>query len=87
MKKKFPPHIKKYPYFCTLKRDNIYNKLNTFIMKKALLFLAAALTFGMAANAQSPFSEDFNNVADGNIPAGWTTYGDNLTNHYTSTPP
>ena len=52
-------------------------------MKKALLFLAAALTFGMAANAQSSFSEDFNNVADGAVPAGWTTYGDNLTNHYT----
>lgn len=52
-------------------------------MKKALLFLAAALTFGMAANAQSSFSENFNNVADGAVPAGWTTYGDNLTNHYT----
>lgn len=52
-------------------------------MKKALLFLAAALTFGMAANAQSALSENFNNVADGAVPAGWTTYGDNLTNHYT----
>lgn len=51
-------------------------------MKKALLFLAAALTFGMAANAQSALSENFNNVADGAVPAGWTTYGDNLTNHY-----
>lgn len=53
-------------------------------MKKALLFLAAALTIGMAAKAQTAFSEDFNNVADGNIPSGWVTYGDGLTNHYTS---
>lgn len=53
-------------------------------MKKTLLFLAAALTFGMAANAQTIYSEDFENVTlDNNIgtlPTGWTTYEDNLTN-------
>ncbi len=53
-------------------------------MKKTLLFLAAALTFGMAANAQVALSENFDNCADGSVPAGWTTYGDGLTNHYTS---
>ncbi len=50
-------------------------------MKKTLFFLAAALTFGLAANAQTPaFSENFNNVANGAIPSGWTTYGDGLPN-------
>lgn len=53
-------------------------------MKKTLLFLAAALTFGMAANAQVALSENFDNCADGSVPTGWTTYGDGLTNHYTS---
>ena len=53
-------------------------------MKKTLLFLAAALTFGMAANAQTYFSENFNSLSDGAIPQGWVIYGDNLTNHYTS---
>ncbi|MBP5546958.1 MAG: Omp28-related outer membrane protein [Bacteroidales bacterium] len=53
-------------------------------MKKTLLFLAAALTFSMAAHAQTVFSENFNSLSDGAIPQGWVTYGDNLTNHYTS---
>lgn len=53
-------------------------------MKKSLLFLAAALTFGLAANAQTAFSEDFNQLQNGAIPTGWVTYGDGLTNHYTS---
>lgn len=53
-------------------------------MKKTLLFLAAALNFCMAANAQVALSENFNNCADGSVPTGWTTYGDGLTNHYTS---
>lgn len=55
-------------------------------MKKTLLFLAAALTFGLAANAQSIFSEDFNNVTIGtggigSIPDSWVLYEDNLTNY------
>ena len=53
-------------------------------MKKTLLFLAAALTIGMAAKAQTAFSENFNSLSDGDVPTGWVTYGDNLTNHYTS---
>ena len=53
-------------------------------MKKTLLFLAAALTFGMAAHAQTAFSENFDALQDGSVPTGWTTYGDGLTNHYTS---
>lgn len=53
-------------------------------MKKTLLFLAAALNFCMAANAQVALSENFDNCADGSVPTGWTTYGDGLTNHYTS---
>lgn len=52
-------------------------------MKKILLFMAAALTFGMAAHAQTAFSEDFNSLENGTVPTGWTTYGDGLTNHYT----
>lgn len=53
-------------------------------MKKALLFLAAALTFGMVAQAQTIYSEDFESVEVtdniGNLPSGWITYEDNLTN-------
>ena len=56
-------------------------------MKKTLLFVMAAIV-SVAINAQTIFSEDFNNVATdpetyvGAIPEGWTTYGDNLTNYY-----
>lgn len=46
-------------------------------MKKTLLFLAAALTFGMAAHAQIAFSEDFQGGA---MPTGWTTIADDLVN-------
>ena len=63
-------------------------------MKKSLLFLAAALTFGFAANAQTVFSEDFESVTVGSqagletglgeLPAGWTLYEDNLTNFSSS---
>lgn len=63
-------------------------------MKKSLLFLAAALTFGFAANAQTVFSEDFESVTVasqagletglGELPAGWTLYEDNLTNFSSS---
>ncbi|MBR1549292.1 MAG: Omp28-related outer membrane protein [Bacteroidales bacterium] len=53
-------------------------------MKKVLLFLAVAL-MGMAANAQTVWSEDFENVTVndngiGSMPTGWTLYEDNLTN-------
>lgn len=51
-------------------------------MKKTLLFLAAVLTIGFAANAQVAFHENFNEWADGTVPTGWVTYGDNLTNYY-----
>ena len=51
-------------------------------MKKTLSFLAAALLC-VAVNAQVAFSENFNSCADGTVPTGWVTYGDNLTNHYT----
>lgn len=50
-------------------------------MKKSLLFLAAALTFGFAANAQTAFSEDFQG---GTLPAGWNTIADELVNHNSS---
>ena len=55
-------------------------------MKKTLFFLAAALTFSLAANAQSVFSEDFSNVTTGSnglgsIPEGWVLYEDDLTNY------
>ena len=55
-------------------------------MKKTLLFALAAIV-SLAINAQTIFSEDFegvtiNNTGVGAIPAGWTTYGDNLTNYY-----
>lgn len=55
-------------------------------MKKTLLFAMAAIV-SLAINAQTIFSEDFegvtiNNTGVGAIPAGWTTYGDNLTNYY-----
>lgn len=59
-------------------------------MKKTLLFLAAMLTFGLAANAQTIFSEDFESVTTssqtglGDIPAGWTLYEDDLTNYSSS---
>lgn len=46
-------------------------------MKKTLFFLAALLTFGLAANAQTVWSEDFENTDL----TGWTTYSDNLTNY------
>lgn len=49
-------------------------------MKKTLLFLAAALTFGFAANAQTAFFEDFESTANGAIPTGWTVYGDGIAN-------
>ena len=58
-----------------------------FIMKKTLLFVMAAIV-SVAINAQTIFSEDFNNVATdsetrmGSVPEGWTTYGDDLTNYY-----
>lgn len=47
-------------------------------MKKTLLFLAAALTFGMAAHAQTAFSEDFQG---GSMPTGWTVIADELVNY------
>lgn len=55
-------------------------------MKKTLLFAMAAIV-SLAINAQTIFSEDFegvtiSNTGVGAIPAGWTTYGDNLTNYY-----
>ena len=59
-------------------------------MKKTLFFLAAALTFGFAANAQTIFSEDFDAVTVssqtglGELPDGWTLYEDNLNNYSTS---
>ena len=46
-------------------------------MKKTLLFLAAALTFGMVAHAQTAFSEDFQG---GSMPTGWTVIADELVN-------
>ncbi len=46
-------------------------------MKKTLLVLAAALTFGMAAHAQTALSEDFQG---GSMPQGWTVIADDLTN-------
>jgi len=51
-------------------------------MKKTLLFLAAVLTIGMAAKAQTAFSEDFQS---GTLPTGWTTIADELVN-YNSNP-
>lgn len=39
------------------------------------------LTFGLAANAQVAFSEDFEGTAQGQVPTGWTTIADNLTNY------
>lgn len=56
-------------------------------MKKSLLFLAAALTFGLAVNAQTVFTEDFESVTVssqtgiGSLPTGWVLYEDNLTNN------
>ena len=56
-------------------------------MKKTLLFVMAAIV-SVAINAQTIFSEGFDNVVTdpetymGAIPEGWTTYGDNLTNYY-----
>lgn len=54
-------------------------------MKKTLSLLAAVLMFS-AVNAQSIFSENFNSVASGQMPTGWTVYADNLANdaHYSS---
>jgi hypothetical protein len=58
-----------------------------FIMKKTLLFVMAAIV-SVAINAQTIFSEGFDNVATdpetymGAIPEGWTTYGDDLVNYY-----
>ena len=49
-------------------------------MKKALFFLAVAL-MGLAANAQVAFEENFNSTANGQVPTGWTTISDNLTNY------
>lgn len=49
-------------------------------MKKALFFLAVAL-MGLAANAQVAFEENFNSTANGQVPTGWTTIADNLTNY------
>lgn len=58
-------------------------------MKKTLLFLAAALTFSMAAKAQTVFSENFDEVSTpggvGVIPDSWTLYEDSLVN-YTGSP-
>ena len=56
-------------------------------MKKSLFFLAALLTLGMAANAQTAWSEDFENVTIGSngigsLPEGWGYYEDNITNFY-----
>lgn len=48
-------------------------------MKKTLSFLAAALMC-VAVNAQTAFSENFESVDAGSLPAGWTVYADNLTN-------
>lgn len=48
-------------------------------MKKTLSLLAAVLMFS-AVNAQSIFSENFNGVASGQMPTGWTVYADNLAN-------
>ena len=48
-------------------------------MKKTLSLLAAGLMFS-AVNAQSIFSENFNSVASGQMPTGWTVYADNLAN-------
>ena len=61
-------------------------------MKKTLFFLAALLTFGLAANAQAAWSENFEDVTVnsstnvGELPSGWTLYADNLPNYsnYTS---
>lgn len=48
-------------------------------MKKSLLFLAAALTLGMAAKAQTAWSEDFTGITSG-MPTGWIVYADELVN-------
>ena len=48
-------------------------------MKKTLSLLAAVLMFS-AVNAQSIFSENFNSVASGQMPTGWTVYADNQAN-------
>ncbi len=56
-------------------------------MKKTLLFVMAAIV-SVAINAQTIFSEGFDNVVTdpetymGGIPEGWTTYGDDLVNYY-----
>ena len=56
-------------------------------MKKTLLFVMAAM-ISVAINAQTIFSEGFDNVVTdpetymGAIPEGWTTYGDDLVNYY-----
>lgn len=47
-------------------------------MKKSLFFLAAALTFGFAANAQTAFSTNFEGADT--LLNGWTTIEDTLTN-------
>ena len=47
-------------------------------MKKTLLILAAVLTFGFAAHAQTAFSEDFQG---GSMPSGWTVIADELVNY------
>lgn len=39
------------------------------------------LTFGLAANAQTVWSENFESATEGSMPTGWTLYEDNLTNY------
>ena len=53
-------------------------------MKKTLSFLLVAMMTMMAGSVQSQslFFEDFNSdTLNGALPAGWTVYGDTLTNH------
>lgn len=90
--------VKKIFHFCLLNEKKyiplqpnieinrcIIKKL--FIMKKTLLFVMAAIV-SVAINAQTIFSEGFDNVVTdpetymGAIPEGWTTYGDDLVNYY-----
>ena len=52
-------------------------------MKKTLSLLLVAMMTMMASSVKSQsFFEDFNNdTLNGALPAGWTVYGDTLTNH------
>lgn len=46
---------------------------------KKILFAIVALVMATTISAQTIFQEDFENVQASQLPAGWVTYGDNLT--------